>query len=211
MSCVSVLQGTPTWLTYIATDVGTGTPRTGITFSQVDVSYKKYGQPTFSVKTLLVTDFQENGNGVYEILFSGTELNTEGSFIYVVQGNGALPSPAVRQFVGQASVQSSASYTPGSISLSTNVLTGNLIDLHGDPLIGEAVSARVLSAPTVMGTSPNVGGVGSDTVSTQTDYAGFFALEVLQGAEVDITIPVVNYRRTLTVPSNTTDTLFDLP
>jgi hypothetical protein len=213
MSCIKILINTPTWLPFVAVDVDDGDPRTGITFNQVDVGYKKSNQASFQTKVLVGggTDFRENGNGVYEILFSAAELDTLGSFIYVVNSNGALPSPAIRQYLGQALVESATVYTPGSISLSTNILTGNLIDLSGDALVGEAVSARIISAPTVIGTSPNIGGVGTTVVSAQTDEVGFFALEVLQGAVIDVTIPVTNYRRTLTVPANTTDTLFDLP
>jgi hypothetical protein len=212
MACIKILQGTPTWLPVIATDVGTGDPRTGILFNQLDVSFKKSTDPTFQVKTLTgPSDFRENGNGVYEILFSGTELNTLGTFIYVVNSNGALPSPATRQYLGQAFVESSSTYTPGTIALPTNVITGNLVDLSGSALIGEAVSARVLCAPNILGSSPNIGGIGTDMVSVQTDSGGFFALELLQGAIVDIVIPSINYRRTLTVPSNSTDVLFDIP
>ncbi len=211
MACVQVVQGTPTWLPFIATNINTGAPRTGILFNQVDVSYKKSSQATFNLKTLLITDFRENGAGVYEILFSNTELNVLGSFLYVVNGNGALPTPNIRQFVGQAFVVTSSAYTPGTISLDTNIITGNLIDLHGDPLPGAAVSARVLSAPTILGVTPNIGGVGVDIFSAKTDEAGFFALEILQGAVVDVTIPRVNYRRTLTVPANPTDNLFNIP
>jgi hypothetical protein len=163
------------------------------------------------VKTLTGADFRENGNGIYEVLFSATDLDTIGTFIYVVQGNGGLPLPTIKQFVGQAVIQASSSYTPGSIALPTNVLTGNLIDLKGQALVGEAVSARVVSAPTILGVDPNIGGVGVDLVAAVTDSVGFFALEVLQSAVVDIVIPVVNYRRTLTVPTNATDKLFEIP
>lgn len=210
MAVIDVLKSTATWLPFVATDVGDGAPRTGVTYSQVQVEYKKYGQTSFTVKALLVTDFQEIGSGVYEILFSAGELDTEGAFMYVVNSTGALPSPALRQYIGQADVQTATSYTPGAITLSTNILTGNLIDLNGYALVGESVSARILSAPTIMGTTPNIGGVGTDMVSVLTDSAGFFALEVLQGSEIDVVIPAINYRRTLTVPSNTTDKLFEL-
>ena len=213
MSCIKILQGTPTWLPFIAADVGTGDPRTGILFNQIDVSFKKYGDPSFSLKVLSgpPTDFRENGNGVYEILFSATELAVLGSFLYVVNGNGALPTPDIRQFVGQAYVESSGSYVPGTIALPTNTLTGNLINLHGGALAGEAVSARIVSAPSIEGASPNIGGVSMDVISTVTDQSGFFALEVLQGAVIDVVIPVINYRRTLTVPSNSSDKLFEIP
>jgi len=210
MAVIEVLKSTATWLPFVATDVGDGAPRTGVTYGQVQVEYKKYGQTSFSIKTLLVTDFQEIGSGVYEILFSSGELDTEGAFMYVVNSTGALPSPALRQYIGQADVETASSYTPGAITLSTNILTGNLIDLNGNALSGESVSARILSAPTVMGTTPNIGGVGTDMVSVLTDTAGFFALEVLQGSEIDVVIPVINYRRTLTVPANSTDKLFEL-
>jgi len=213
MSCIRVLQGTATWLPFIAVDVGTGDPRTGILFNQIDVSFKKATDLTFTLKTLTgpPTDFRENGNGLYEILFSSVELGVLGSFFYVINGNGLLPVPAIRQFVGQAFVESSSTYTPGTISLPTNVITGNLIDLNGNAMAGKAISARVLSAPTILGTNPNIGGVGVDIISAKTDSGGFFAIELLQGAVVDITIPTVNYRRTLTVPANGTDVLFDIP
>lgn len=211
MSCTQVQQGTATWLPFIATDVGTGDPRTGITYTQIDVSYKKSVDSSFTSKVLTGPEFREIGLGVYEILFSLSELDTLGTFIFVVNGNGLLPLPAIKQFVGQAFILSASAYIPGTIALPTNILTGNLIDLGGDALAGEAVSARVLSAPSILGNVPNIGGIGTGQISAVTDAGGFFALEVLQGAVVDITIPVINYRRTLTVPANGTDVLFDIP
>lgn len=211
MSYIAVLQGTPTWLPFIAVNVNDGVPRTGIVFNQIDVSFKKSTQSIFSSKPLDLSNFRENGNGVYEIQFAAGELDTIGSFLYVVLGNIILPLPAIKQFVGQAVVQSSSTFTPGTISLPTNLLTGNLVDLSGNPLVGEAVSARIMSAPTILGITPNIGGVASDIVATKTDSSGFFALEVLQKSVIDITIPVINYRRTLTVPANVTDKLFDIP
>jgi len=211
MAYVQVKQGTATWLPFIAANVNTGDPRTGITYSLVDVACKKATQSAFVVKVLTSPEFRENGNGVYEILFSGVDLNVLGTFLYVINGNGGLPSPAIRQFVGQAFVVSASDYTPGSISLSTCVLTGNLVDMKGQPLTGVAVSARVVAMPQIIGADPNIGGVSSDMMSSQTDSAGFFALELVQGATVDITISRINYRRTLVVPAETTAKLFTLP
>jgi hypothetical protein len=213
MSCITILQGTPTWLPVIAADVGTGDPRIGITFNQLDVSFKKSTDLTFALKSLVgpPTDFRENGNGIYEILFSNSNLAVLGTFLYAVNGNGALPSPAIRQFIGQAFVESSSTYTPGTIALSTNVLTGNLVNLRGHPLIGEAVTARIVSAPAIQGISPNIGGIGMDLLSAKTDSSGFFALEVIQGSVIDVVIPIINYRRTLTVPANSSDKLFEIP
>jgi hypothetical protein len=111
----------------------------------------------------------------------------------------------------QAVVQSSSTYTPGTINLNTNILTGNLVDLKGVAMVEEAVSARLLQAPAILGSGANRGGVGTQIVAAKTDQAGFFALEVVQGSVVDVVIPSINYRRTLTVPANATDKLFDIP
>lgn len=212
MSYIEILQGTPTWLPFLAANVGNGDPRTGILFNQITVAYKKSTDAAFISKILTgVGDYRENGNGFYEILFSAPELSVLGTFLYVVNSNGALPSPAMRQAVGQAFIESSSSYTPGTVTLNTNIVTGNLISLRGQPLIGEAVSARIVAAPTIIGSSPNIGGVGTDMVTTKTDSGGFFALELLQNSVVDVVIPVINYRRTLTVPAHSTDVLFNIP
>ena len=213
MACLKVLKSTPTWLPFVAVNTTDGAYRELITYNQVDVAYKKSNQATFQVKTLVGagTDFRENGNGVYELLFSAAELDTEGSFIYIVNGNGALAAPTIRQYLGQALVESATAYTPGSIAVSTNVLTGNLIGLDGSALVDAAVSARVLAAPSIIGSSPNIGSVGTSIVSARSDGVGFFALEVVQGALIDVTIPITNYRRTLTVPANATENLFEIP
>lgn len=212
MACIEVQQSVATFLPFVALNATDGSPRSGIVFGEIDVAYKKSNSVAFVSKSLTAPDFRENGNGVYEISFSASELDTTGSFLYVVNGNGSLASPAIRQYLGQAVVVSAAVYTPGSVTLSTNVLTGNLLDLQGNALVGESVHARVLETPSIQGSvSPSIAGIGTDIVSAKTDQAGFFALELLQGAVVDIVIPVANYRRTLTVPGNTTDVLFDLP
>lgn len=211
MSVIDVVQNSATWLPFVATDIGTGNPRLGITFSQIDLVFKKATETSFTAKGLTSPEFREVGLGVYEVLFSASDFDTLGSFIYAVNGGATLPAPSIKQFVGRADVKAVGSVSPGQISLPTNILTGNLIGLNSSPLVGEAVSARVLSAPNVIGSTPNLGGIGTDIVSAQTDSGGFFALEVLQGAVIEVVIPVVNYRRTLTVPGNTTDLLFDIP
>lgn len=211
MAYTAVLQGTPTWLPMIALDANTGSPRTGITFNQVDVSFKKSSQATFQAKVIGSGDFRENGSGVYEVLFSGSELNVIGTFLYIINSNNTLPLPAIRQVIGEAVIQSSSTYTPGTITLDTNILTGNLVDLRSDPMVGESVSARVLEAPAIIGVSPNRGGIGTQIISTKTDQSGFFALEVIRGSIIDVVIPSINYRRTLTVPNNASDRLFDIP
>jgi hypothetical protein len=133
-----------------------------------------------------------------------------GALLTVVNSNGLLVAPAIRQFIGQALVESATNYTPESVTLPTNVLTGNLVDTRGQPLINVGISARVVAMPQILGSGANIGAVSSDLISVHTDSSGFFALEVLQESVVDISISRINYRRTLTVPANSTDKLFSL-
>ena len=207
----NIPQGTPTWLTVVASNDDTGIAREGITYDQVDVVFKKSTQVTFSSKIITAGEWRESGLGVYEVLFSNTDLNVLGSLIYVINSNILLPLPKIRQFIGLASVVSSASYIPNAVVLSTNALVGNLIDLHGNPLVNAVISARIIELPSILGSGTNKGGVSMDLVSARSDAGGFFALEVVQGSLVDITIPMIGYRRTLRVPANVSDILFDLP
>jgi len=71
------------WIRIYLTDAE-GNPKTGLTYSDVSVRYIKYGQTSFTTKTLDTTNFRELGNGVYEVQFTGTELDTLGSFIIFV-------------------------------------------------------------------------------------------------------------------------------
>ena len=210
MAHVIVIQGEPSWVPVIASDVNTGGARLGILDSQVDVVFKKNTQAAFQVKTIDVNNWRENGLGVYEILFLAGDLDITGSFLYVVTNNGTLPAPAIRQFIGQANVEESLAYVEGQVSFDSNILTGNLVDGRGAPLVDAAISARIVELPTVLGLPDSRAGVGLDLISARTNSAGFFALEVIQGSLIDVVIPIVGYRRTLRVPNNATNKLFEL-
>lgn len=69
-----------------------GVPVTGLTDTDVTVNYKKSGAISFTLKSITPSNWTEIGQGLYEILFTATELNTEGDFIYPVTGTGAQQS-----------------------------------------------------------------------------------------------------------------------
>jgi hypothetical protein len=204
---IEIAQNTATWLPFFAQDANGVV--TGITYAQVIVSYKKAGGLALVSKTLSSTgSFREIGQGFYEISFTAAELNTLGTFAWIVSSNGLLATPIKTDFQ-LGTIVPVTSYSDSRVSLPTNTLTGSLIDLSGKPLVGIAVSAKLLSLPEVLG-STTLAGVCTDLISVKSDTEGFFALEVLQGATVDISIPRINYRRSLVVPANTTDELFTL-
>jgi len=201
---IPVQQAVLAWLPFKAVNATDGAARAGITFDQITVTYKKASDRDFGSKSILVTDFRENGGGYYEIAFSAAELNTPGTLLYLVSG-GTLPAPAINPYLGKAAV------IPATVTLGMNALTGYLVDLNGQALVNESISARVLSAPALVGTTPNRGGIGSGLISAKSDQNGFFVLEIAQGAVVDVVISAVNYRRTLTVPASATSKLFEIP
>lgn len=66
---------------------------TGLAFTDVTVKYAKEGDSPFSTKNMTVDDWIELGEGAYNIIFSLTELNTGGKFIYIVTSSGCIPYP----------------------------------------------------------------------------------------------------------------------
>lgn len=145
------------------------------------------------------TIFKEIGSGVYTIEFLSTELDTVGSFTYKVTGS------TINQFVGIANVVE-ADQVSTVQSLNTCIVSGHILDVRGEPVIGASVSARVLGFPTIISGI----GVSDDTVSARTDKNGEFFLELVRLAEVDVRIPEINYRRQLTVPNKASATLFEI-
>ena len=144
------------------------------------------------------TIFTEVGDGVYTVEFIGTtELDTVGSFTVKVTG------ATIDQFVSISTIL--AAGTTGTVkTVSTCVLTGHVFDANGNPIPGTSVSARVLNRPAL----ENDVVYGDNLSSVTTDVNGEFFLELARLLEVEIFIPVANYRRQLTVPNQATANLF---
>lgn len=157
------------------------------------------GFPTTQVNG--VTPWEEVGSGVYTIEFSATDLDTLGLFIYTVNG------ATITQYVGTADVVT-ATQAPTPVSLDTCIITGHIFDVGGSPLAGVTVSARILSAPAIIGTV----GLDGSRVSAVTDANGEFFLKLARQAYVDVVISKMGYRRQLVVPNQASANLFsDIP
>ncbi len=87
-----IRKGHARWLMYIITDATTGGRKTGLTYTDITVKYKKEGQFTETEKILTGNDFREIGNGKYEIFFTGDELDTVGVFHTEITGTGIEPA-----------------------------------------------------------------------------------------------------------------------
>lgn len=170
---------------------------TGLVFSDLTCGYRKEGAGTFTAKALTALNFIEIGSGVYTVEFTAAELNTLGSFTFLL--NGVL----IDQAVVIATIQ--AAPTAGTtVAVSTCVITGHVFTLGGAAIQGAVVSAKLLALPTVL----NNVGISSDVITTQTDSNGEFFLSLTRAAEVELTIPEINYKRIFVVPNEITANLF---
>lgn len=150
-------------------------------------------------------NWTEFGLGYYELDLSATETDTAGSLDIRFSG------PTIRTTLLTAFVTANASPNPiATAAPPTSSLFGLIYDAGGSPVADVAVSARVLSTPTLL--HPDVEGMAltSQLVTVTTDSDGFFSMTLVSGAVIDIFIPFVNFRRTLTVPSTATN-LFSIP
>lgn len=67
------------------------TRETSVAFGSVTCKYAKEGDSTLSTFTLDATNWDEIGEGMYEVDFTASEIDTIGLFKYVVYGSGYLP------------------------------------------------------------------------------------------------------------------------
>lgn len=205
MSLTVAVQGTPVSFVVYLELQSDGTAATGLTFSDV-ACYLKKDSGSFAPKTLDGTNFTEIGSGFYELDLAASDTDTVGNLYVRVQGG------TIRATVGVVYVTSTTPVTTSATaqSISTTSLFGYIYDSAGAPVSGAAISARILSSPLLLHPGDDGVAITTGLTTVKSDGDGFFALSLVSGTVVDIIIPTVNYRRTVTVPSSSAN-LFDIP
>jgi hypothetical protein len=66
-----------------------GDPVYAIAYGDVTVTYKKFGDAAWSVKTVGINDWSAQAAGRYLLLFSADELDTDGTFVFRVAESGS--------------------------------------------------------------------------------------------------------------------------
>lgn len=144
--------------------------------------------------------------GSYLILLPPTILSKEDIFTYIVTnitGGGATFEPYFNtiDIVGSADP---VTFTPPSVQ--TCKLYGFVLDLAGNPVVNSSISARLLTVPAML----NNAAFDDTVISAKTDANGYFEFSVVQKTTVDVVIPDIGYRRTISVPTTTLAKLFEL-
>jgi hypothetical protein len=182
-----------------------GSPALGLVDTDVTADLKKEGG-SFTAFTLTPANFTDEGGGVYEIDLAVADTDTLGN-LYL-----RLIGPTVRSTLVVAFVTAVAAPPPPTTApdLPTTPIFGFVKGIDGTDLAGATVSARILSAPTILQSGSEGVLVASQLITAKTDAQGFFSLDLITGSVVDIFIPGASYRRTLTVPASSSN-LFEIP
>lgn len=155
----NVLQGVERWLDVILTSQVDGiTPITDTVYSDVAVRYRKEGAVASVSKTLAsgTTDWINQDAGVYRVRFTGTELNTLGSFTYSVTD----VSTDFMPYYGHIDV----------VSGDVTTITTNLTTV-GNNILG--VSGRVETAITdILAVDGHLTTVGNDVTTVNNNVLG---------------------------------------
>jgi len=150
-------------------------------------------------------NFREIASGTYAIALDATETDTEGSLDVRVSG-ALIRTTLITAWVATSAPDNPIATNPPPMSS----VFGFIYASDGDPVQGAAVSARILSQPTVLHPQEEGMALTTELVTTKTDATGFFNLPLVAGAQVDVFISAAGYRRTVTVPTTPTN-LFDIP
>lgn len=146
-------------------------------------------------------DLDGLGGGYYRLALDTTDTAVLGNVFIRVEG------PSIASLVDVATVAVIVPASPTVLPVvATTVITGTIFAPDSTPQDNAVVQARVLTIPAIFD------GVGITTGLTvvRTDDSGYFTLTLITGARVDVSIPSVGYRRTITVPASSTN-LFDIP
>jgi hypothetical protein len=185
-----------------------GTAFTGLLFSDVTAGIKKANASVFSVFTLTALNFTDVGGGYYKIDLTSADTNSIGLLYFRFSAVDAAPSLVTYNVA--AAVTPVVPPTPPDVPV-TNIIYGYIFDITGALIEDASVTARVLSSPMILHPGAAGIGVGGDIIFTRTDSAGMFELTLVANASVEISIPAIGYKRTITVPAGQSTNLFDIP
>lgn len=176
-----------------------GAPVTGLVFGNMTCLYRKEGAGSFTSKTITALNWIEIGNGIYTVTFTASELDTLGSFTFLLNSAGNAQSVTIVTIVP---------VILGAVTVDQCILTGHIIDLSGSPVENASVSVKILAQPTILGNLA----ITSTLLSTKTDSNGQFFITLARNATVEVFIPSLNYTRDFIVPAVASADLFtDIP
>jgi len=179
------------------------TPASTLTFSDISCSLKKTSG-VFIPFTLTALNFTNLGAGLYEVTLAIGDVNTLGSIYMFFSGASILSRLANAEVVTATTLATAP--TPSAVPDTSSVF-GTILDPVGEPKAGVSISFHLLAKPAIM--SPGYL-LTSSFVPTTTDSAGLFTVDLITGAQYEVSIPDADYKRVFVVPASATN-IFDIP
>ncbi len=203
-SCPIFVQDSTGSITLYLELTADGSAATALTFADITADLKKEGG-AFAAMTLTGANFTEIDGGFYQLDLAAADNDTLGNSQVRVSG-ATIRTTLLSAFVAEV-VPTSPTTTPAPPK---TAIFGFIKDADGAPVNNATVSVKILSTPYISNAGDDGVLITDGLIITQTDVAGFFTIDLITGAIVEFFISSANYRRTITVPVNSTN-LFDLP
>lgn len=197
---MTAFYGKERWNTlYITIDGGYGPlPALGITYDMVAVTASKNGGE-FAPKEVTEDGWRDLGDGYYSVLFTESDMDTLGEYYWVL----AVASLGVGTR-DVFDVDPAPFYLDSTAP--TCVVTGNIVDIGGDPIVFNTLKFRPRNVPGVAGNSL----LASGHIRTATDAFGNFSVKLLRSAYVLVEVENAGIRHLILVPDTPTAALIDL-
>lgn len=174
------------------------TPVEGIPFDEVVLELRKNGEETFTERPLTAEEWLEVGHGFYALRFSAGDFDVLGELRYVLSG------PSFDTLSGAFDID------PAPIAYETPppqcIVSGNIVDIGGDPLQQSRVFFQPRNVPGKTGGSL----IASGNISLLTDVTGNFSVKLIRESKVLVTIPDAGIRVLIDVPDASSANLIDL-
>ena len=173
---------------------------TGLTAADVNFSFWKQGETTWTPMGLLPEEFIELGSGFYIVKVRPEFLDTLGEVSFRVQGTG-LSEQVIVDFVEPL---------PPSFAIDATrcIVSGNIKDLTGDVNNKKyQIKFNLVSLPQQIG---GVSLISSDTIVTMPDVFGNFSVILLCGTTVMVEIEAAGIKNQIVIPNQTSANLIDL-
>jgi len=197
---VTAFYGKERWMTMaVMVDGGYGPlPALGVTYDMVAVTASKDGG-AFSPKTVTEDGWRDLGDGYYSLLWNESDMDTLGEYYWVL----AIPSIGI-------AANGAFDVDPEPLTTDANsptcIVTGNIVDIGGNPLAVNTLNFRPRHVPGVAG--PSI--IASGHIVTMTDAFGNFSVKLLRSAVVLVEIENAGIRHIIIVPDLPSASLIDL-
>lgn len=173
----------------------------GIGVSDVFVQVRKPGTDALAAKAMSADNWGSLGDGFYLLTFSEEDTSAVGELFYRITTTGYTEFDEVTGRVDVEPPAINALITP-----ETCLVSGNIVDLGGEPGVDAEITWRIAKTPASVGSSI----VDGKILRTRPDAFGNFSILLLRGKKVVVDVIKSGLKHTITVPDQESASLIDI-